>query len=70
MMFVHVFWWLLVYTLCFHLQIKKLDDSEFRNAFSRAYVRVSLSLNILKLMYFGDALYLLRYGQLGEGVWS
>ncbi|KAB5569453.1 hypothetical protein DKX38_003246 [Salix brachista] len=26
--------------VCFPLQMKKLDDSEFRNAFSRAYVRV------------------------------
>ena len=27
-----------------HLQLKKLDDSEFRNAFSRAYVRVCINL--------------------------
>lgn len=26
------------------LQLKKLDDSEFRNAFSRAYVRVCINL--------------------------
>lgn len=25
---------------CLALQIKKLDDTEFRNAFSRAYIRV------------------------------
>lgn len=33
------------------LQIRKLDDSEFRNAFSRAYVRVCRLEYVDKMLY-------------------
>ena len=33
-------WLCAIISVSLSLQIKKLDDSEFRNAFSRAYVRV------------------------------
>lgn len=52
----------------FNLQIKKLDDSEFRNAFSRAYVRVCSVPNIINFLYFYDAFCLLFDWELGEGV--
>lgn len=31
------------------LQVKKLDDSEFRNAFARGYVRVCINLDTLSI---------------------
>jgi len=53
---------LLLY-LCIALQIRKLDDSEFRNAFSRSYIRVggsyiwlhsTFNFVLLFLMYISD----------------
>lgn len=36
----------------YSLQVKKLDDSEFRNAFSRSYVRVCNNLDALSIALF------------------
>jgi hypothetical protein len=36
----------------YSLQVKKLDDSEFRNAFSRSYVRVCTNLDALSIALF------------------
>jgi hypothetical protein len=49
------------------LQIKKLDDTEFRNAFGRAYIRVSI---VACLEYFELLMYLTVHHILtiGEGV--
>lgn len=36
----------------YSLQVKKLDDSEFRNAFSRSYVRVCIKLDASSIALF------------------
>lgn len=49
------------------VQIKKLDDSEFRNAFSRAYIRVCHNICAFKIPVIILVL-LIYYHCLGEGV--